>query len=74
MQLPRQSPRALADAVRWAASVLESETQAEDEATGSPEGCSITVLTEAGETEDAWGSFGLRIPKNMVEVKWVEPR
>lgn len=50
----RQSPRALADAVRWAASVLESETQDEDTeiGAGSPEGCSITILTEAGETED----------------------
>jgi len=48
----RKSPRSLADAVKWAASVLENEVQGEDNTDGMPEGCSVTVLTEAGDTED----------------------
>lgn len=48
----RQSPRALADAARWGASVLERDTVKDDADTGSTEGCSITILTEASETED----------------------
>eukprot|EP00438_Fugacium_kawagutii_P025921 Skav202340 [mRNA] locus=scaffold2638:17883:19187:- [translate_table: standard] len=46
------SPRALADAVRWGASVLERATADDGVQTGSTEGCSITILTEASETED----------------------
>jgi len=50
----RKSPRSLADAVKWAASVLENEVQVGDDTDtdGMPEGCSVTVLTEAGDTED----------------------